>query len=218
MDEKHSVNFHLETEKNIGEMAKAMTQGIKKWERVLYPMMVAFIILAAYGFYLIVSITKDMHHVSQNMSTISENMMQMTANVAKLTNQVNQRMESIDNTMQNMHSSMNQLNNHVKNMDQGFLEATQAMQRIDTTLTNMNNTLNGIHQSVYFMGYSANNMSANLSELNGSISTPMNSINSMLPWSAMPQTNRNQYAPTPYLPALPMNPALQNYPTQEATQ
>ncbi|WP_373017321.1 hypothetical protein [Thiomicrorhabdus sp.] len=40
------VDLNIDTQKDIADLLKAMTHGIRKWERVLYPMMIAFILLA----------------------------------------------------------------------------------------------------------------------------------------------------------------------------
>lgn len=190
------LDLKADTQKEISELSKAMTSGIRKWEKVLYPMMIAFIILAGYGFYLIYNITKDMNQISNNMSGISNNMVVMTKAVVTMTNTLNQKMNSIDKQM----TTMNQHMSKIDEMNGSMSTMSDSMESMNSSLTQMNTLMNGMYQSIYYMGHSTNNMSSNLSELNGNIAAPMNSINSMIPWSAVPKSNnrRTRYPVSPY--------------------
>lgn len=240
--EDETLQVRTAVEKDISALSRAMTDGIRRWEKVLYPMMVAFIILAIYGFYLIYNITQDMRNMSNNMETITkemhemtkdfgqitENMLVMTKAVVTMTNTMNRKLESIDgrmvsmdvhlahlnasidgmeNSFKNTNTYMSELNQSVEKIEGDFRETNQHMENMNGEISKVNQqlgkvttTLHGIHQAVYFMGYSTNNMSHNLSELNGNISAPMSSFNSMVPWSVMPK-NQNMSPPSvPYLP------------------
>lgn len=207
---------------DINELASTMTKGIRRWEKVIYPMMIAFIILAAYGFWLIYNVTKDMRNISTNMIV-------MTKAVVTMTNTLNQKMNQIDH-------QMGAINIHMDKMNTNMESVTTMSDRIaDMTaaIHNMNSSINSMSHSVYSMVYSTSAMSSNIGELNENISVPMNSMNSMVPWSMMPGGNkkRNQVPPrtaTPYYryPAVPQQPMTGQVPlpqnqktpsTQEAT-
>lgn len=171
---------------DINELAKTMTQGIRRWEKVIYPMMIAFIILAAYGFYLIYNVSKDMRNISTDMYA-------MTKAVVTMTNTLNQKMNQIDRQMGAINIHMDKMNRNmeaVTRMDEHLIEMT-------TAINSMNASVNSMSHSIYSMVYSTNAMSSNLGELNDNISTPMKPMNSMMPWSMLPggKTNRNNQPP-----------------------
>jgi hypothetical protein len=76
----------------IDRLSQAFETSAKRWELIVYPSLFAFIILAAYGFYLVFSLAKDVHYLAisvdsnmtvlaSNMQSISDNVGQMSANV-----------------------------------------------------------------------------------------------------------------------------------------
>ncbi len=207
---------------DINELASTMTKGIRRWEKVIYPMMIAFIILAAYGFWLIYNVTKDMRNISTNMIV-------MTKAVVTMTNTLNQKMNQIDHQMGAINIHMDKMNTNMESvttMNDRIADMTAAIH-------NMNSSINSMSHSVYSMVYSTSAMSSNIGELNENISVPMNSMNSVIPWSMMPGGNkkRNQAPPrttSPYYryPAVPQQPMTGQVPllqnqknpsTQEAT-
>jgi len=219
-------NNNPEGNSDLNELAATMTKGIRRWEKVIYPMMIAFIILAAYGFYLIYNVTKDMRNISTNMLV-------MTKAVVTMTNTLNQKMNQIDHQMGAINIHMDKMNRNmasVSTMSEKIGEMTHAIH-------NMNASVNSMSHSVYSMVYSTQSMSSNLGELNDNISAPMNSMNSMIPWSMMPGqkakrknsvpppppvNSRYQYPATPYAQPRPAQPAQQVKPNpmtnQEAKQ
>lgn len=171
---------------DLNQLASTMTKGIRRWEKVIYPMMVAFIILAAYGFWLIYNVTKD-------MNAIASNMVVMTKAVVTMTNTLNQNMNQIDHQMGVINIQMDKMNTNmlsVTTMSGNITEMTEA-------INNMNASVNSMSHSVYAMVYSTSSMSSNLGELNENISVPMNSMNSVIPWSVMPGKNKRNRPPPP---------------------
>ncbi len=189
---------------DFNELAKTMTKGIRRWEKVIYPMMIGFVILAIYGFYLIYNVTKDMH-------SITNNMMSMTRAVVTMTNTMNQKMNQIDHQMGAINIHMDKMTQHmaaIPKMTGNIKEMTQAIH-------GMNSSIGYMNQYVYSMVRSTSDMSSNLGELNDNISAPMKSMNNVVPWSMIPNmsNNRNkpaprqnyQYPKTPYVQPMPMN-------------
>jgi len=174
---------------DINQLAQTMTKGIRRWEKVIYPMMFAFIILAAYGFWLIFNLAKDMHNITTNMVV-------MTRAVVTMTNTMNRKLNNIDSQMVEMNHHMASIEGLDKNMN----TIAAAVHTMNTSLINMDNTLTNMYRSVYYMGNSTSSMSSNLSELNHNISAPMNSMNSMIPWSSMPGSSHHRnIAPPPII-------------------
>jgi hypothetical protein len=50
-------------ERFVGSFEKSA----RRWELVVYPAMLAFVVLAAYGFFLVYSLTKDMHTLARSI-------------------------------------------------------------------------------------------------------------------------------------------------------
>ncbi len=93
-------------------LSEVFESSARRWELIVYPSLFAFIILAAYGFYLIYNLARDVHYLAisvdtnmttlaGNMQNVSENMSQLTANIRAMT----VTMDSIDNKGGARHST-----------------------------------------------------------------------------------------------------------------
>jgi len=141
----------------IERLSEAFETSAKRWELIVYPTLFAFIILAAYGFYLVFSLAKDVHYLAisvdsnmtvlaSNMQAISEDMAQMTANVRAMTASV----ESI----------------------------SQDVRTLEPMLT----SIETMDQSMRNMTFSTANMRDDMSLLNRNIGRPMSFMNWFAPW------------------------------------
>ncbi len=142
---------------SIDRLAQTFETSAHRWELIVYPSLFAFIILAAYGFYLIFSLTKDVHYlavsVDTNMTILATNMEDVSKNLDEMTHSV-----------QTMSVHLEEINENVATMK--------------PMLTN----LNSMDQSIHAMTVSTHNMRNDLSRLNSSISRPMSYMNNFLPW------------------------------------
>ena len=82
--------------RSLEQLSTAFSASARRWELIVYPSLVAFIILAAYGFYLVYSLTKDVSIVANNMTAITESMQ----NVAKNVDSMSGNMVSVSNNME----------------------------------------------------------------------------------------------------------------------
>lgn len=82
--------------------------------------MLAFIVLAAYGFYLIYSMTSDVHRVTQQMDPIVSAMVLVSDNMVRVT----------DN-MSSMTANMNSIKNEMVHMGRNFDEGIDIAARMD---------------------------------------------------------------------------------------
>ena len=122
------------------------TRNVKKLQLMVYPSLIAFLLLAIYGYYLITSLATDVKQLSIDMNTLTR---------------------SVD-----------------KNMD------IVAQNMIIMT------------QTINVMAHASVNMQRDMWSLNRNISTPLNPINSMLPWGGGAQSGPypGSYGPIPYPP------------------
>jgi len=142
----------------------------RRWELIVYPAMLAFVVLAAYGFFLIYTLSKDIHSLAQGMdpemgkhlSHISQSVIYLSENVRTMTRRVYHMSESVEE----MSGKMDALDN------------------LDPMLASMR----GMHDSIYNMNHSMQLMSLNTdvmrSEMGrmGDSMTPMRRMNSFMPW------------------------------------
>ena len=69
----------------LADFAREFQQATRRWERIAWPVMIVFGVLAISGFWLIYSITEDMHTMSDNIDPLmSQHLGDMSWNIATL--------------------------------------------------------------------------------------------------------------------------------------
>jgi hypothetical protein len=141
----------------IDRLSQAFETSAKRWELIVYPTLFAFIILAAYGFYLIFSLAKDMHYltvsVDTNMTIMANNVKMMSESVVQMSNNVRTMSTNVESMAQNV-NTLEPMLASIQNMD-------RSMQSMTLATTSMRN---------------------DLAVMNQNISRPMNFMNSVMPW------------------------------------
>ncbi len=184
MAENSDLNeeYVRELERELRDFEAKSEGNNKTMQMLVYPAMFAFIILAAYGFYLIQSLSSDVHKMSDT--------------IASMAGSVEKNMDSISGTMSGMSTHMNNL-----------VTTTQSMSGDIGSMNNntnaMVNSIGGLKSATYDMAASTNNMQRDMWSLNQSISKPLGFMNNFLPWSS----NSGSSAPLP--PSYYAYPALQ---------
>jgi hypothetical protein len=105
--------------KSMEQLSRAFTASARRWELIVYPSLFAFILLAAYGFYLIYSLTADVHRVVDNMESITANMQKVAINMQSVsTNMVvmTQTVADQSTSMREMVINMRQMNSSIGRM------------------------------------------------------------------------------------------------------
>lgn len=164
----------------VEKMAEAMTGGIKKWEKVLYSMMVMFIILAIYGFYLIYQLAHDVRQISTNMIT-------MTRAVVTMTNTLNINMGKVDAQMSAINLTMDHMRRNVEGLKEDTAVIADVMPSLHNQFASMNSAMVQMNDTVQALRISADSMARSLWELDQNISEPMSSMNSVIPFGMMPK-------------------------------
>jgi len=137
---------------------------INRWELIVYPSLFAFVILAAYGFYLIYNLARDVHFlavsVDTNMTVLAGDMQTMAANMGEMTANVRTMavtMDSIDDTVLTLKPMLANLNN----MDQSMQTLNQDIRQISAT--------------AYYMGHNMGRMSQGVNKIS-------NPVRMFMPW------------------------------------
>ena len=106
--------------KSLESLSTAFSASARRWELIVYPSLAAFILLAAYGFFLIYSLTQDVSRVATSMENITQNMNQVSVNMDHISKNMvimTQVVDSQSIAMGQMVASMQQMNHNMKLMN-----------------------------------------------------------------------------------------------------
>ncbi len=106
--------------RSLEQLSDAFRASARRWELIVYPALIAFVILAGYGFYLVYSLTKDVHLVAAHMEAITKNMdavaQQMEAVSANM-NVVAGDIHAESKTMEQMTAHLEGMNDQMRQMN-----------------------------------------------------------------------------------------------------
>ena len=158
--EDGSADVNTSAQYSMDRLSMAFETSARRWELIVYPSLFAFILLAAYGFYLIFSLAKDVHFlalsVDSNMSVMSSNLQTMTDSVGQLSANVRTMAVSVDSMAQDV----------------------RALEPMLTSMDAMTESMKTITQSTYNMQHDMRAMNYNIHD----VSRPMTMWNSFMPW------------------------------------
>ena len=173
-------DYILELENELEEFEKKADSSTKRLQLLVYPAMVAFVILSAFGFYLIYSLTSDVNRMADT--------------IAHMSGSVETNMVTISGTMTSMSDKMDGLNESTKSMSGNIGSMT-------TNTDEMVQSIGGLRSATYDMAASTNNMQRDMWSLNKNISTPLSMVNKFIPWknsTSMPFQGSRRPLPQSY--------------------
>ena len=143
----------------------------RRWELVVYPALLAFVILAAYGFFLIYTLSKDMHllasgmdpNMARNLSNMSDSVTYLSENVRTMT----RRIDKISGTMEDMELTLQDVS--------GKMDTLQTLDPMLVYMRGMDASMRQLTAESAGMRYEITGMGRN-------ISRPMSIMNSFMPW------------------------------------
>lgn len=154
-------DYILELENELQEFEKKADSSTKRLQILVYPAMIAFVILSAFGFYLIYSLTSDVNRMADT--------------IIHMSGSIDTNMNSISGTMVHISTKMDSLNDSTRTMSGNLGNMT------DNTVE-MVKSIGGMRSATYDMAASTNNMQRDMWSLNKNISTPLSAMNKFLPW------------------------------------
>jgi len=154
-------DYILELESELQEFEKKADASTKRMQMLVYPAMVAFFILSAFGFYLIYSLTSDVRRMANTFVHMSGS--------------IETNMDSIAGTMGHMSGKMDNLVDSTESMSSNVGNMTASTGEIV-------NSMSGMRSATYDMAASTNNMQRDMWSLNKNISTPLGFMNNFLPF------------------------------------
>lgn len=155
---------------SMDRFVSVFESSARRWELIVYPAMLAFVVLAAYGFFLIYTLSKDIHTVAQGMdpemgkhlSHISQSVIYLSENVRTMTRRVYHMSESVEE----MSSKMDSLDN----LD----PMLASMRGMNDSMYNMNHSMQLMTVNTDAMRYEMGGMSDSM--------RPMGRMNNFMPW------------------------------------
>jgi uncharacterized protein YoxC len=103
----------------MGRLADSFEASARRWELIVYPSMVAFILLAAYGFYLIYNLTHDIADVAKSVremtASVTEDLGEISGKMTQIASATTY-MKPMSQDMRAMSGSINEMNTNVSQM------------------------------------------------------------------------------------------------------
>jgi len=152
--------FVAVSNEQLERFTHAFEGSARRWELVVYPSLFAFIILAAYGFYLVYSLANDVAYMSES---IDRNMTQLVSNFEVVSRDMDRISASVDDMSDNMadiSGNMGDISSRV------------------SLLNAMSSDMRRMQVSVRDMSHSARYMQGDLRLINHSFGRPMAAISS----------------------------------------
>jgi uncharacterized protein YoxC len=144
----------------LDRFVQCFERSARRWEIVVYPAMFAFVLLAAYGFFLIYSLADDMRTMAQSIDPNMSRNMQLIA----------QSIENMNRTMKQVSGNMESMNTHMS-----------AMNKKMNTLEPMRVHMANMDQSMRTMVVSTDQMMRSMGNMTHQIGRPMSIMNSFMP-------------------------------------
>ena len=176
--ETRTKELHNTDLSSLERFAKSFEVSARRWELVVYPSLFAFILLAGYGFFLIYSLTQDMHTLAKSMDPdMSPHMEQMADHIAVLSVSIQLMGEEIEKMSVNVDSMTDEVR-----------LVSNKMNALEPMLVNMSE----MNKAMHAMAVNTGAMTANTSvmtrntgymthEMN-QMGRPMSIMNSFFPW------------------------------------
>lgn len=197
MPELHAVAsdkpVDYQTDQQAGQMANenvdrfltTFERSARRWEIVVYPALIAFIVLAGYGFFLIMSLTKDMHKIASamdpkmahNLEVISTNIVEMGGEMKTMTKEfgkMNSNVTAISGKMDAL-EEMKPLRASVDRMQ-------TSVSQMDANIGHMNQNVGYMANSTARMGQDMTHMTRSVAPSMRAVSGPMSMMSGMMPW------------------------------------
>ena len=144
-------------EESMERFLCVIERSARQWQVIVYPSLVAFIILAAFGFYLIYSLTNDIRTIARSIDP------NMGHHMARMTD-----------SMQKMSVNINNMSSDIRSLPPMLAQ----MERMDGSMHAMVNETQKMNHSMYYIGATNDRMRHSVHKM----SKPMSMFNNFMPW------------------------------------
>lgn len=168
-NEKPAERFAFEGDA-MDRFVRSFEASARRWEMVAYPAMLAFVLLAAYGFFLIYSLSKDIHtlalgmdpDMAKNLGNMSDSVVYLSENIRTMTRRVDKMAGYVEDISIKM----------------DMLETLEPML---VNMRGMNASISGMDASVRGITVNSDAMRYEMGRMGHSM-RPMNFMSNILPW------------------------------------
>lgn len=186
--ESDATGFDSDT---LYERRKGADVKGQRLQLIVYTALFAFIVLAAYGYYLIFNLTHDVHSLSNDVR-------QMTRSVSRMTLSVNSNMDIISANMVQMQKSTSTMADTVSRTMPVMSENTQVM---TVTANNVSDRIDAMSVNMQTMSVGIIGMQRDMWSMNQTMQDPAESmIESMMPWGNSNRHGASRHGPLAFPP------------------
>jgi len=175
----------------LDERKKGSDVKGQRLQLIVYTALFAFIVLAAYGYYLIFNLTHDVHSLSNDVR-------QMTRSVNQMSMSVTANMEIISNSIVQMQRSTGQMADTVSQTLPEMALNTTVMTGV---AKNVGDRIDGISTNIQIMSVGLVAMQQDMWSMNKTVSNPAESMfDSMTPWGGRRGYSKGSPGPLAFPP------------------
>lgn len=176
-DEADASGFDAET---INERKKEADVKGQRLQLIVYTALFAFIVLAAYGYYLIFNLTHDVHSLSNDVTA-------MTRSVNKMSLSVEQNMDIIAKSIVLMNQSTANLSGTIADTMPKMAKNIDHMSNNTTTMTNtavnVSHRIDAMSANIHTMSNGIIALQRDVWSINETMSNPVEGLmEGMMPW------------------------------------
>jgi len=122
-------DYILELESELQEFEKKADATTRRLQILVYPAMVAFIILASFGFYLIFALTSDVNRMANTISHMSGSIDRNMGSISGTMAHMSGKMDSLADSTHSMSSSVGAMSTNVGSMTENTVEMVKSIDR-----------------------------------------------------------------------------------------
>lgn len=168
----------------------------QRLQLIVYTALFAFIVLAAYGYYLIFNLTHDVHSLSNDVTAMTRSVNKMTlavdknmaiigASMIKMRRDTARLSETISSTMPNMSRDLSSMNENTSVITKAVLEIDKKMHNMSQNMNTMSQGIVGLQRDMWSM--------------NQTVSNPVESaIDGFMPWGSRRGATPGSPGPMPF--------------------
>ena len=143
-----------------------------RWKYAVFPAMIAFVILAGFGFYLIYGMLQRMEDLSRDIHDMAEVITESMPIMQKGIVTMSSRMQYIGEDLHGMHTDMSQLSAVIQN----------TMPAMEGQVGAMSDNISDMRYATSSMAQTTHNMGQNIWNMNRNFSKPLSMMRKIMPW------------------------------------
>ena len=145
---------------NLDRFLCVVEKSARQWQVIVYPSLIAFVVLASFGFYLIYSLTSDVRTIARSIDP------NMGHHMARMTD-----------SMQKMSVNISNMSSDIRSLP----PMLSHMEKLDGSVHSMVGETQKMNHSMRSITYSNEHMRHSMATMTNSV-RPMSMFNNFMPW------------------------------------